>query len=280
VRTVFGNQYDPLLELCGVKKTFLSGGGIRRRPVTAVSGVSLSIHPGEAVGLVGESGSGKSTVGRLAVGLLRPDEGAIVFKGRDIAAERGALDELRRRVSIVFQDPRSSLDPRMRVRRILEEPLRVHRIGDVKGKAVAALERVGLPASSLDKFPHEFSGGQRQRIAIARALMLDPALVVCDEPVSALDASVQAQIINLLLDLRKQSGLAYLFISHDLGVVRHVCDRVAVMHGGRIVEEGPAEAVCARPQHACTRRLFEAVPGRSVPPIDRRAGDAMRATKC
>ncbi|MBI5525868.1 MAG: ABC transporter ATP-binding protein [Deltaproteobacteria bacterium] len=252
---------NPLLDLRGVKKSFLSGGGIRRRTVVAVSGVSLSICPGETVGLVGESGSGKSTVGRLAVGLLRPDEGAVVFKGRDINAERGALDELRRRVSIVFQDPHSSLDPRMRIRRILEEPLRVQKVRDIAGKAAAALDRVGLPASGLNKFPHEFSGGQRQRIAIARALMLDPVLVICDEPVSALDASVQAQILNLLLDLRKHLGLAYLFISHDLGVVRHVCDRVAVMYRGEIVEEGPAEAVCTRPRHDYTRRLFDAIPG-------------------
>jgi peptide/nickel transport system ATP-binding protein len=255
----------PILALDGVAKRFTAGRGADARTVLAVDGVSLEVRPGETLGLVGESGSGKSTAGRIALGVTAPDAGRVLFEGADIAADRAARARMRRRVSMVFQDPYSSLDPRMRIGTSLAEPLRIHRLWDASGEAKvqAALDRVGLPADTARRFPHEFSGGQRQRIAIARALMLDPALVVCDEPVSALDASVQAQVLNLLLDLRTTLNLAYLFISHDLGVVRHVSDRVAVMKDGRIVEHGPAAQVCEHPAHEYTRTLFGSIPGRS-----------------
>jgi oligopeptide transport system ATP-binding protein len=248
----------------GVSKRFTAGRGRARRVVNAVDNVTLAVRPGETLGLVGESGSGKSTVGRIAIGLTRPDAGAVLFEGRDIAVDRVARADLRLRVAIVFQDPYSSLDPRMRVGASLAEPLKIHGRWDKEGsgRVAQALGRVGLPPGAARRYPHEFSGGQRQRVAIARALMLDPALVICDEPVSALDASVQAQILNLLLDLRTTLNLAYLFISHDLGVIRHVSDRVAVMRRGKIVEEGSAEQVCTRPAHDYTRLLFDSIPGR------------------
>ena len=256
----------PLIELRGVSKRFAAGRGSARRLVDAVVDVSLAVHPGETLGLVGESGSGKSTAGRIAVGLTTPDAGAVFFEGREIGTDNAALRKLRRRVAVVFQDPYSSLDPRMRIGRSVAEPLKIHGLWDRDGpdRVVTMLARVGLSRESARRFPHEFSGGQRQRIAIARALMLDPALVICDEPVSALDASVQAQILNLLLELRETLKLAYLFISHDLGVVRHVSDRVAVMYRGRIVETGPAERVCTKPEHEYTRLLFNSIPGRRV----------------
>ena len=254
----------PLLEVRGVSKRFAAGRGRARRVVAAVDNVTLAVRHGETLGLVGESGSGKSTVGRIAIGLTRPDTGAVLFEGRDIAVDRGARAGLRRRVAIVFQDPYSSLDPRMRVGTSLAEPIKIHGMWDKGGtdRVAAALKRVGLPPEAARRYPHEFSGGQRQRVAIARALMLDPALVICDEPVSALDASVQAQVINLLLDLRATLNLAYLFISHDLGVIRHVSDRVAVMRRGKIVEEGPAGQVCTDPAHEYTKLLFNSIPGR------------------
>jgi oligopeptide/dipeptide ABC transporter ATP-binding protein len=232
--------------------------------VVAVSGVSIHVDPGETVGLVGESGSGKSTVGRLALGLLKPDAGSVFYRGDDILSMKPDKRMLmRRRLSAVFQDPNSSLDPRMKVGDSLAEPLKIHGLwnGDGEARVEDMLSRVGLQAGAAARFPHEFSGGQRQRLAIARALMLDPEMVICDEPVSSLDPSVQAQVINLLLEQKRALGLAYLFISHDLGVVRHVSDRIAVLYSGRLVECGPAREFDGGGMHPYTRLLFGSVPG-------------------
>ena len=234
----------------------------RRRRLRAVDGVSFSISEGEALGLVGESGCGKSTVAKLIMRLLSPTSGRIVFMGRDITdLGRRELRPIRRNMQIVFQDPFASLNPGMKVGDIVTEPLLVHE-GGRPGRARAAelLELVGLDPGDAVKYPHEFSGGQRQRISIARALALRPKLLVLDEPVSALDVSIQAQIINLLIELKKELGLAYLFIAHDLSVVRHVCERVAVMYLGRIVEWGNREEVFDRPSHPYTQALVSAVP--------------------
>ena len=232
--------------------------------VHAVDGVSFSIGRGETLGLVGETGSGKSTVGRILVRLQEPDAGRVAFDGVDLLALKGrALRERRRDFQIVFQDPMASLNPRMRVGDIVAEPLLIHRMGDRAGRrrrAEALLARVGLDGSALDKYPHEFSGGQRQRVGIARALALDPKFIVLDEPVSALDVSVQAQVVNLLQDLQEERGLTYLFIAHGLQVVAHVSTRVAVMYLGRIVEEGATDELFARPLHPYTKALLEAVP--------------------
>ncbi len=243
------------------------GGALGRRVgwVRAVDGVSLTLTRGEALGLVGESGSGKSTLGRAILRLIEPTSGAVRFDGRDVLSARGrGLAGLRREMQIVFQDPGSSLNPRMRVGAILGEALVVHgleRRGEgLRRRVGALLDQCGLAASTVGRFPHELSGGQKQRVAIARALSLSPRLIVCDEPTSALDVSVQAQIINLLMDLRSRLGLAYLFISHDLGVVQHVCPRIAVMQGGRIVEAGTREEILGSPRHEYTRRLLAAVP--------------------
>jgi oligopeptide transport system ATP-binding protein len=241
--------------------------GILRRdsgPVRAVDGVSFEIGAGETLGLVGESGSGKSTVARAILRLVPATSGRVLFMGRDILAlPARPLRRLRRHVQVVFQDPAGSLNPRMRVGSIVGEPLEVH--GLASGRALRRavgelLRRCGLPAEAIGRYPHELSGGQRQRVAIARALALHPALVVCDEPTSALDVSVQAQILNLLKDLQDELGLAYLFISHDIAVVSHACDRIAVLHAGRIVEHGPRDAILRRPQHEHTRALLSAVP--------------------
>jgi oligopeptide/dipeptide ABC transporter ATP-binding protein len=232
--------------------------------VRAVDGVTISISPGKTLGLVGESGCGKSTLGRAVLRLVPILRGTIRFDGVDIThlTERN-LRPLRPRMQVIFQDPFSSLNPLKRVGRIISEPLAVHGLGDGEDlqRAVdAALERVGLPPDVVDRFPREFSGGQRQRIAIARALALRPRFVVADEPVSALDVSIQAQVINLLQRLQREEGLAYLFISHDLGVIRHVADDVAVMYLGRVVEFAPQEALFARPLHPYTEALISAVP--------------------
>ncbi len=232
--------------------------------VKAVDGVSFSIPSGKTLGLVGESGSGKSTTGYCILQLLKPTSGSVRFQGTELTElKREQLRKKRQEMQIVFQDPYSSLDPRMTVGRIVAEPLEVHSIGTRRGRAErvrSLLEVVGFNPNFTNRYPHEFSGGQRQRIGIARALALSPKLIVCDEPVSALDVSIQAQILNLLKDLQRDFGLTYLFISHDLGVVRTMSDEIAVMNKGELVEVGPAEQVYSQPRHEYTKALFTAVP--------------------
>ena len=233
--------------------------------VRAVDGVTFTLKEAETLALVGESGCGKSTTGRLVLRLIEPSAGRVTFRGRDVAhAGRREMHALRRQMQIVFQDPYGSLSPRRTVGAILAEPLQAHGLvrgaSDTRAKAAELLRRVGLSPDMLDRYPREFSGGQRQRIGIARAISVDPAFVVADEPVSALDVSVQAQIINLLQAIQVQRGLSYLFISHDLRVVRHIAHRVAVMYLGRVVEEGPKAAVFHAPQHPYTQALLSAVP--------------------
>jgi oligopeptide/dipeptide ABC transporter ATP-binding protein len=244
----------------------------RRRPIQAVSDVTFAIARGEAVGLVGESGSGKSTIGRLVLGLLPPSSGRVSLDGADLARQRGpAMRRLRQRMQLVFQNPDSSLDPRRRIGAQIVDGMAIHGLVPSAGRRTRAAEllaQVGLPAAHLDRYPHEFSGGQRQRIAIARALATNPELLVADEPVSALDVSVQAQVLALLADLRTRLGLGLLFISHDLSVVRSLCDRVIVLYLGRIMEEGPAAGVLDNPRHPYTRALLSAVP--SLDPARRR----------
>ena len=234
-------------------------------PINAVDGVSFGVGRGETVGLVGESGCGKSTLGRTLLGIHRPVGGSIRFDGTDVTHARRSR-ALRRRLQMIFQDPLLSLNPRSTVGRIIAEPMTVHGVGsraERRQRVTDLLDRVGLPQEAAQRLPHQFSGGQRQRIGIARALALQPDLIVCDEPVSALDLSVQAQILNLLGELQIETGLAYLFISHDLGVVHHVADRVLVMYFGRIVESGPASQVWHTPRHPYTAALLAARPGNS-----------------
>ena len=232
--------------------------------VKAVDGVSFDIPEGETLGLVGESGSGKSTTGYCVLQLLKPTTGTVMFMGKDLTKLRGAeLREMRREMQIVFQDPYSSLNPRMTVGNIVAEPLLVHAIGTRRSREARVrdlLETVGFNPDFTNRYPHEFSGGQRQRIGIARALALNPRLIVCDEPVSALDVSIQAQILNLLKDLQRDLGLAYLFVAHDLAVVRAMSDRIAVMNNGKLVEVGPAAQVYNTPQEDYTKALLAAVP--------------------
>jgi oligopeptide transport system ATP-binding protein len=255
-----------LLEARGISKVFIERsfrGG--KRPLHAVADVSFAIAAGETLALVGESGCGKSTLGRAVLRLSEPTAGELRFEGRDLLRlEGGELRAVRKRLQIIFQDPMGSLNPRMRVEDVVAEPLDVHRLAGNKherrARVEALLARVGLGPEALTRYPHEFSGGQRQRIGIARALASRPSLIVADEPVSALDVSVQAQIVNLLADLQSQEGLAYLFISHDLRVVRYLAHRVAVMYLGRIVELGPVAEIFLRPGHPYTRALLAAVP--------------------
>jgi ABC-type oligopeptide transport system ATPase subunit len=255
-----------LVEVSHLVKHFMRGGGLFRAGtlVKAVDDVGFGIEEGETFGLVGESGSGKTTTGRCILRLVDATSGSVRFRGEDVlAAPRGRMRQLRRDMQIVFQDPYSSLNPRMRARQIVEEPLVIHKLGDRGDRRdrVAELFRlVGLNPVQLDRYPHEFSGGQRQRIGLARALALNPSLVVLDEPVSALDVSVQAQVVNLLMDLQRQLKLTYLFIAHDLRLVQRICDRVAVMYLGKIVEIAPAAALFSAPRHPYTRALLSAVP--------------------
>jgi ABC-type oligopeptide transport system ATPase subunit len=256
----------PLVEVSHLVKTFIRDGGPFRggTHVAAVDDVSFSIDEGETFGLVGESGSGKTTTGRCLLRLIEPTSGAVRFRGEDVLAfSARRLRDARRDMQIVFQDPTSSLNPRMRARDIVEEPLLVHRIGarsDREARVAELFRLVGMDPAHLDRFPREFSGGQRQRIGLARALALNPSFVVLDEPVSALDMSVQAQVVNLLMDLQERLRLTYLFIAHDLRLVEHVCNRVAVMFLGKIVEMGPTASLFAAPQHPYTRALLSATP--------------------
>ncbi|MFJ5386789.1 ABC transporter ATP-binding protein [Pectobacterium sp. CHL-2024] len=251
----------PLLSLKNIHTRYSTAQG----KVLAVDDVSLTILPGETLGLVGESGCGKSTLSKTILRLLPPSHGQIVFDGQDITTlKESRLKALRQRVQMIFQDPYASLNPRHSIQHILETPLIVHGLGDRAQRQQAIkniIDRVGLPQSSLSRYPHEFSGGQRQRIGIARALVVRPSLVICDEPVSALDVSIQAQILNLLVELKNEMGLSLLFISHDLAVVRYIADRVMVMQNGRCVESGDHHSIWHQPQHPYTRKLIDAVPG-------------------
>ena len=259
---------ENLLEVAGLVKHFPVRRGVLRSravdQVRAVDGIDFAIPRGQTLGLVGESGSGKSTACRAVLRLTEPTSGSIRFDGTEIATlPRRQLRPLRREMQMIFQDPQSSLNPRKRIGQIVADPLRRQRVAsgrELRRRVETLLDRVGLSAEHYNRFPHEFSGGQRQRVGIARALALEPKLVICDEPVSALDVSIQAQIINLLDDLQDELGLTYLFVAHDIGVVRHIADRIAVMYQGKIVEQGDADQICERPQHEYTKRLLAAVP--------------------
>lgn len=258
----------PLVSVRNLRTWFPVFGGVFRRPtgeIKAVDGVSFDVEEGRTVGLVGESGSGKTTVGRTLLKLTPATSGEVLYEGRDILPlGEGEFRPLRKDMQMIFQDPFGSLNPRMTIHAILAEPLEIHfphmTKDDRRDRVAELLRLVGLPVDAMGRYPHEFSGGQRQRIGIARALAVKPRFIVCDEPVSALDVSVQAQIVNLLQDLQEQLGVAYLFIAHDLAVVEHVSDHVVVMHRGKVVESAPAEAIYSDPQHDYTKKLLSAVP--------------------
>jgi oligopeptide transport system ATP-binding protein len=258
----------PLLEVTDLVKHFPIKRGVlidrEVDQVRAVDGISFRVERGETLGLVGESGSGKSTACRAVLQLIKPTSGSIKFEGEEIAGlGRRQMRPLRREMQMIFQDPQASLNPRKRVGQIVGDPLKRQGLAsgsELRRQVRELLERVGLSSEHYNRFPHEFSGGQRQRIGIARALALKPKLVICDEPVSALDVSIQAQIVNLLDDLQDEFGLAYLFVAHDIGVVRHISDRIAVMNEGKIVEQGSADQVCENPRDEYTKKLLAAVP--------------------
>ncbi len=262
------NSNDVILSVRGLKKHFpiTSGIVIQRQvaAVKAVDGIDFDVYKGETLGLVGESGCGKSTSGRTILQLYRPTAGSVVFEGKELTSMRGnEMRQMRRRMQIIFQDPFASLNPRMTVGSIVSEPLQVHNVmnkAERKEFVAQLLEKVGLNPFYINRYPHEFSGGQRQRIGIARALALNPSFIVADEPISALDVSIQAQVVNLMEDLQEELGLTYLFIAHDLSMVRHICDRVAVMYLGKIVEIGPTDMVYENPLHPYTQSLLSAVP--------------------
>ncbi len=275
-----------LLEVRDLKKHFRVGGGLLQAggTVRAVDGVGFSVDVGETVALVGESGCGKTTIAKMVLMLERPTEGAILFEGRDLAGLSGAdLKAYRRHVQAVFQDPYASLNPRLRVRTIIAEPILAHERPDraaLRKRVEEVLDVVGLPATAADLFPHEFSGGQRQRIAIARALAVNPRCIVLDEPISALDVSIRAQILNLLADIQERFRLAYLIIAHDLALVEHFSTRVGVMYLGNMVEAGPTEEVFARPRHPYTQALLASVPRPDPdhrPPLDAIRGEIASA---
>jgi len=255
-----------LLEVRHLVKEFTRKEGLLSRPtvVRAVNDVSFTLDEAETFGLVGESGSGKTTTGRCILRLIEPTSGEVVFRGQNVLAfSREELRHARRDMQIVFQDPYSSLNPRMRVRQIVEEPFIIHSIGsrqERRDRVVELFRLVGLDPATLERYPHEFSGGQRQRIGVARAIALNPSLIIADEPVSALDVSIQAQVVNLLMDLQDKMKLAYLFIAHDLRLVEHICRRTAVMYLGRIVEMADTPALFSNPQHAYTKALLSAIP--------------------
>lgn len=255
-----------MLEVVGLKKYFPVGGGMLKKPQMnkAVDDVSFTIEEGETLGLVGESGCGKTTCGKTILKLYEPNGGNIIFKGEDITnLNRSQMRKYRREMSIIYQDPFGSLDPRMTVGGIISEPMEVHNLHpkeEREDQVAEIMAKVGLTPEQMNRYPHEFSGGQRQRIGIARSLAVDPDFIVADEPVSALDVSIQAQILNLMQDLQKEFGFTYLFVTHDLSVIKHICDRVAVMYVGKIVEMAPKEQLFGNPLHPYTEALLSAVP--------------------
>ncbi|MGM9929796.1 MAG: ABC transporter ATP-binding protein [Bacillus sp. (in: firmicutes)] len=250
----------PLIQIKNLHKYFMLG----KETLKAVDGLNLEIYEGETVGLVGESGCGKSTAGRTIIRLYEPTEGEVLFRGENIYAHSNAkLTKVRREIQLIFQDPYASLNPRMTVEEIIAEPFRIHRLytkNEQKKRVEELLELVGLRAEHKNRLPHEFSGGQRQRIGIARALALNPKFIVCDEPISALDVSIQAQVVNLLKELQKEMGLTYLFIAHDLSMVKYISDRILVMYLGKMMELADSETLCSQPLHPYTQALISAVP--------------------